>query len=98
MRLLKILLLTVAALVATTAPAAAQSAVSTPSARTLYRNGPSGRFLMDGTWLFRLDNEDRGLAARYMRETGSAGWTPTTVPNAWNATDQSPASFQGGVG
>src|SRR3954466_9111128 len=90
-------LLAVAALAlaaAATAPAAAQSVVSTPSAKTLYRNGPSGRFLMDGTWLRKLDNRQSGP----QRETGTAGGTRVTVPNAWNAGDNSDASFAGGVG
>ena len=33
------------------APASAQSVVSTPSPKTLYKTGPTGRYLMDGTWL-----------------------------------------------
>ncbi len=94
MRLPKILLLTVLALAATAAPAAAQSAVSTPSAKTLYKNGPSGRYLMDGTWLRKLDNRQSGP----QRERGTRGWTRVTVPNAWNAGDDSDASFAGGVG
>jgi hypothetical protein len=94
MRLPTILLLAVAALVATAAPAAAQSVVSTPSARTLYKNGPSGRFLMNGPWLRKLDNRQSGP----QRETGTGGWTRLTVPNAWNAGDNSDASFAGGVG
>src|SRR4051794_17636754 len=89
------LLLTAVALAATAAPAAAQSSVvSTPSAKTLYRNGPSGRFLVDGTWLRKLSNVQSGP----QRETGTAGWTKVTVPNAWNAGDNSDASFAGGVG
>src|SRR3954468_16216361 len=91
--LLLLVLLTAAAGV-TAAPAAAQSVVSTPTARTLYRNGPSGRFLMGGTWLRKLDNRSSGP----QRETGTAGWTRVTVPNAWNAGDDSVASFAGGVG
>jgi beta-glucuronidase len=94
MRLPKILLLTVAALALTAGPAAAQSVVSTPSARTLYKNGPSGRFLMDGTWLRKLDNRQSGP----QRERSTAGWTRVRVPNAWNAGDDSDASFAGGVG
>jgi beta-glucuronidase len=94
MRLPRILLLAVAALVVTAAPAAAQSVVSTPSARTLYKNGPSGRFLMNGVWLRKLDNRQSGP----QRETGTNGWTRVTVPNAWNAGDDSDASFAGGVG
>src|SRR4051794_32195343 len=88
------LLVAAAALAVTVAPAAAQSAVSTPSAKTLYRNGPSGRFLMDGTWLRKLTNVQSGP----QRETGTSGWTRVTVPNAWNAGDNSDASFAGGVG
>ena len=91
---IKTLLIAAAALALSAAPAAAQSPVSTPSAKTLYRNGPSGRFLMDGTWLRKLDNRQSGP----QRETGTAGWTRVTVPNAWNAGDNSDASFAGGVG
>src|SRR3954471_14475289 len=91
--LLLLVLLTVAVGLSA-APAAAQSVVSTPTAKTLYRNGPSGRFLMGGTWLRKLDNRQSGP----QRETGTAGWTKVTVPNAWNAGDNSDASFAGGVG
>src|SRR3954453_23001044 len=91
---IKTLLVAAAALSLSAAPAAAKSAVSTPSAKTLYRNGPSGRFLMDGTWLRKLDNRQSGP----QRESGTAGWTRVTVPNAWNAGDNSDASFAGGVG
>ena len=38
----------------------AASIVSTPSRRTLYKGGPSGRFLVDGTWLFRGDPAGNG--------------------------------------
>jgi hypothetical protein len=88
------LALSLLALLAGAAPAAAQSVVSTPDARTLYRTGPSGRFLMDGTWLFKLDNAQSGPQL----ETGVAGWKRVTVPNAWNAGDDSSNSFLGGVG
>jgi beta-glucuronidase len=95
------LLLLLAALAATlpAAPsAAAGSVVSEPSARTLYATGPSGRFLLDGTWLFRRDPTGAGLRSGWQRRTGTAGWSPVAVPNAWNATDGSEASFAGGVG
>jgi beta-glucuronidase len=94
MRPTKIPLLAAAALLLGAAPAAAQSVVSKPSARTLYQNGPSGRFLMDGAWLRKLDNTESGP----QRETGTAGWTRVSVPNAWNAGDDSDASFTGRVG
>jgi beta-glucuronidase len=80
--------------VAAATPAGAQSVVSTPIAKTLYKTGPSGRFLMNGTWLFKLDNHQSGP----QRQTATAGWKRVTVPNAWNVGDDSPRSFLGGVG
>lgn len=91
------LVLAVLTLVVLVAPATAQ-AVDTPSARTLYEDGPSGRYLMDGGWLFRLDKANQGLNQGFAKQTSAAGWTPTTVPNAWNAQDESAESFQGTVG
>jgi beta-glucuronidase len=79
------------------APAAAQGA-DTPSSRTLYEDGPEGRFLVDGEWLFRLDSRDEGLRRRFMRQSSRAGWTPIRVPHAWNVGDDSPASMQGSIG
>jgi hypothetical protein len=91
---LRTLAVAVAALLTIAAPASAQSVVSTPSPKTLYKTGPTGRYLMDGTWLFKLDNHQSGP----QRESGTAGWKPVTVPNAWNVGDDSAQSFLGGVG
>ena len=79
-------------------PAAAQVAATTPTEHALYQNGPNGRFLLDGPWLFRLDPGNVGLSQRFQKQTGQAGWSETTVPNAWNATDESVESFMGSVG
>lgn len=76
----------------------AASIVSTPSRRTLYKGGPSGRFLVDGTWLFRGDPAGNGDLLGWQRSPSTAGWAATTVPNAWNATDESVASYTGAVG
>ncbi|HEX6712805.1 MAG TPA: glycoside hydrolase family 2 TIM barrel-domain containing protein [Thermoleophilaceae bacterium] len=65
------------------APASAQT-VTTPSPGGYYAGGHTGRYLLDGPWLFR-------------RDTTSA-WTQITVPNAWNATDESVPSMRGGIG
>ncbi len=85
----------------TTPPAAgppASSVVSTPSSRTFYKDGPSGRFLVDGPWLYRADPSLNGDGKGWQRDPSTNGWMATTVPNAWNATDESPASFAGAVG
>src|SRR4051812_14271671 len=90
------------AALAGTAAAQAQTAtvddVSTPSHKTLYYQGQSGRYLVDGTWYFRQDVANQGLAAHFERQTTLDGWAPTTVPNAWNATDLSDQSDRGSIG
>ncbi|MCW2959020.1 MAG: hypothetical protein JWP18_1823 [Solirubrobacterales bacterium] len=96
-RLLAVAALALVAAAGLPSAASAQGA-SVPSAKTLYHGGPSGRFLMDGQWLFLLDPQEVGLTQRYKDETSTSGWLPTTVPNAWNATDESLESFQGTVG
>src|SRR4051794_4942460 len=39
-------------------PSAAHAA-DKPTAKALYKDGPEGRYLLDGDWLFRLDNADQ---------------------------------------
>src|SRR5436305_8139028 len=65
---------------------------------TTYRDAPDSRYLLGGDWLFRLDTAGVGLTQKFQRQTTTDGWTKTTVPNAWNAGDNSVASFQGTVG
>jgi beta-glucuronidase len=99
-RLRPILLACAAALcaVALAAPAAPALAADKPSAKTLYQDGPDGRYLLDGSWLFRADPTEAGLRDRWQRSGSTAGWTRTTVPSAWNNGDDSNASMAGGVG
>jgi beta-glucuronidase len=94
MRLLRALLL--ATLVAALIAPAARADV--PSATTLSEDGPAGRHLVGGQWRFRLDGGDVGLRRHWERRASTAGWTAVTVPNAWNAGDESPASMAGSVG
>ncbi|GAC1321398.1 MAG: glycoside hydrolase family 2 TIM barrel-domain containing protein [Thermoleophilaceae bacterium] len=93
MRLLGRAVLAVAVL-AFAAPAAAY-APRIPPQKTLYTDGPSGRFLLDGAWLRRLDPRDRGIRARWFAGSATGGWQGVTVPNAWNAGDNSVASMIG---
>jgi beta-glucuronidase len=83
--------------IAVLVPAPAQAA-DKPSDRTLYADGPDGRFLMDGQWLFRHDPGNAGLRGRYFRQRARAGWTAVRVPHAWNVGDHSIASMQGSIG
>jgi beta-glucuronidase len=85
-------------LLAVLAPAGTAAAQDTPTERVLYEDGHTQRYLMDGQWLFRLDTANEGERARWFRETSTEGWNPTTVPNAWNAGDDTPESMKGTVG
>ena len=69
-----------------------------PQARALYHDGPDGRYLLGGRWDFKLDPNDKGLAGHWFNDRSATGWSATTVPNAWNATDESPASMAGSIG
>ena len=63
------------------------------------RDGQSGRYLLGGTWLYRADTGDVGLAQGCWRDVASTvGWSPVTIPNAYNAGDFSQASMNGYVG
>lgn len=72
--------------------------VSVPTKKVLYRDGHGGRYLMDGTWLFRPDPQDQGLGQGFFRQRSTVGWSAVSVPNAWNATDLSDDSQRGTVG
>ncbi len=91
------LLVTLLAAAIAGAPATA-SAADGITRGTIYEDGPDNRYLLGGNWLFRLDRAGQGLRQRFMRQTSAAGWTRTTVPNAWNAGDDSVASMRGTVG
>ena len=70
-----------------------------PSDKTLYADGPSGRFLMDGQWLFRLDAADQGRAPALLPpDARRRAGRPVSVPNVWNVGDDSEASMRGSVG
>lgn len=58
-----------------------------PHQRTLYADGPGGRYLMDAGWQYRADDADQGLASHFELDRGHAGWAPTHIPFNWNATD-----------
>ena len=97
MRLLRLLPLALLAVLAALVPTTARAA-DVPSAKTLSADGPGGRFLMDGRWLFRLDGADQGVRQRFYRQSSTAGWSPVSVPNVWNVGDDSEASMRGSVG
>lgn len=97
---------------ATTTPAPAPAPPATPPAppapavlpvpsppTTVGRTyaGSEERWTVGGSWLIRRDQGGVGLRNAWQRQRSANGWTPTTVPNVWNAGDNSPASQAGGV-
>ncbi|MBJ7330509.1 MAG: beta galactosidase jelly roll domain-containing protein [Solirubrobacteraceae bacterium] len=95
-RTLLTLLVAALATLAVTSSAHAQSGITKTGLG--YETGPSNRLLMGGEWLFRLDKAGVGDSQGFQRNTSRAGWAPTTVPNAWNATDTSVESMSGTIG
>ena len=81
------------------ARAAIAYAATPPTKGALYRDGQTNRYLLDGAWLYRADPTDAGISDGWWRNVGSpVGWTPVTVPNAFNAGDLTSASMTGSVG
>jgi beta-glucuronidase len=86
---------------ACTSTAAAQEttyAPTPPSKAVLYQDGQADRYLLGGTWLYRADPADAGLAQRWQQASSTEGWTPVAVPNSYNAGDMSTQSYDGYVG
>ena len=67
-----------------------------PTNGALYRDGQTGRYLLGGIWLYRSDLGDIGLDDGWWRPLATtAGWSPVSVPNAYNVGDLSSASMSG---
>jgi len=77
------------------APTATAQQISPANPQPVVHDGPGGRYMLDGQWLLRVDRSDRGAGQHWERRRSTAGWTPITVPNAWNANDRSPTGFVG---
>ena len=85
----------VAVAAAILAPAASAQQAAPPNPRPVVRDGPAGRYMLDGQWLLRLDRSDRGAGQHWERRRSTAGWSRITIPNAWNANDRTPSGFIG---
>ncbi len=76
---------------------ATSTAAQTPTPGALYKDGPSGRYLLGGTWLYRPD-DGVGMSEHFEDSRSVNGWTSVSVPNAWNAGQQTAASYAPAVG
>lgn len=75
----------------------AGSSAQAPKPGALYREGPSGRFLLDGKWYGRPDPQDNGIQQGLPAQTATSGWSATRIPEASNAGDFSVESYTGQV-
>lgn len=74
-------------------------AAQPPTKQVVSVDGQTDRYLLGGTWLFRPDQSDVGLAQGWWQDQPSTdGWTPVAVPNAYNASGLSLANYYGYVG
>jgi beta-glucuronidase len=85
------------ATVALSAAAPAAARANTPRKGAVTYSGPTDRYLMNGSWLLRLDPRNHGIGLGYFRQRSSRGWSRVTVPNAWNAGRFTAASMAGGI-
>jgi len=69
--------------------AALAAASESPTPGAIYEAGPSDRYLLGGSWLFRYDQP----GAHFEDASTTAGWSAVGVPNAWNAGRQTAASY-----
>jgi beta-glucuronidase len=78
---------------------AAPYTATAPTKGALDRDGQDARYLLGGEWLYQADPSNVGLADGWWRNVAStAGWTPVTIPNSYNAGNFSSASEIGYAG
>lgn len=60
--------------------------------------GPSGRYSLDGQWLFRLQHKLKPKVVKGLPATiASAGWSHASVPSTWNAIEARDPDMRGEV-
>ena len=95
--------------IAATAPAqtgaAVQRAVAAPTTAApptkgaLMSDGPANRYRLGGTWLYRPDPTNTGIASGWWQyNPDTTDWNPVTMPNSFNAGSLTNASYDGSVG
>lgn len=64
----------------------------------VHGNGPSGRYSLDGDWMFRLQGNLKPKAVKRLpRERSTRGWSQVSVPSTWNANEARDPKMKGEV-
>lgn len=62
------------------------------------RDGPNGRYYLDGDWLFRLQGKLKPKAVKKLpNERSRHDWSPVSVPSTWNANEAIDPEMKGEV-
>src|SRR2546423_38684 len=70
-------------------PADALGALARPADQKLCTDASNAGAALGARWLRRRDRVNVGQRRHFERQRGAGGWSPITVPNAWNAGDDS---------
>lgn len=101
-RLLTMAMVAAACLGACATGASAQPAVyaaTPPTPHPLYQDGQTGRYLLGGEWLYQADPANLGITDGWWQNNPSTtGWSPITVPNAFNVGNYTNQGMNGMVG
>lgn len=84
-----------AALCLLPAQTAQAAKATTLKAGAPYKYGASNRYTLGGTWYLRRDVANAGLRQHWERSRSFKGWEQVTIPNAFNAGDDSELSYVG---
>ncbi len=80
------------------APALVMAASAFALAPSSTGEGPSGRYSLDGTWLFRSQHRLKPkLVKRLPGAPSAAGWSHASVPGTWNANEARDPKMKGEV-
>jgi hypothetical protein len=73
------------------------AAASSPKPGAPFSYGQTNRYTLGGTWFLKRDPTNLGRSQHFEKKTSFGGWDNIAVPNAFNAGDDSEASYTGSI-
>jgi beta-glucuronidase len=77
--------------------ASSATAAYDPSKGAPFSYGQSNRYTLDGAWFLKQDPTNLGIKGHYEKTKSFASWKTISVPNAFNAGDDSEQSYTGSI-